>query len=132
MKGWVSQEILFKKGTDQLKQSAEQVPEQWAWATYLFDKCKMHAEEIDVIKSNAFMARFAAAALSPESLKKLKKDMSDDYHNEFLRSLGAIKEPLEPWADACGKLKATAEAANLELDAPEVNSSTPAKKRPRK
>lgn len=128
LKALVAQEMLVKKGTDQLKESQTGNPEHWTWAHNLFNQCAEYEAKVTEIKGSGFIAKFIAAALSPETLKKLKKETGDDYHNEVLRCLDALKQPLEEWSQTVGKMQAMADAAghgeHKALDAP--------KKRPRK
>lgn len=99
---------------------------QWAWATNMFNECSAKDEEVAKIKAAGFLGKFIAAALSPESLKALKKETGEDYHAELLRSTDAIKAPIEAWSAIVARIRAMAEGGGI------IEANGPAKKRPRK
>lgn len=119
LKSLVAQEMLIKKNTDQLRHQASEEKESWVWAQHLLKECAEHEAKVNVIKGNGFISKFVGAALSPETLKKLKKETGDEYYDEVLRSIDAIKSPLDDWSKAAGRIQAMADAANVSIDVAE-------------
>lgn len=126
LKGMIAQEMLLQKGTDDLMAQKSSAPDKWTWAEQFINDCAAKRQEVAELKSTGFLAKFVAAALSPDALKNLKKESADNYHTELVRSVDTLKTPLEEWSDKIGKMKAMAIGAGLgEEDAGE----TPKKKK---
>ena len=111
LKGYLAQEMLIKNQTEKLQNYQKGDPHNWAWADNLFNECAAKEANPATCKGTEFMHKFGAAALSPESLKKVKKEMGNEYHNDLVRSVDALKVPLEEWVKIIGKIQAMADAA---------------------
>lgn len=113
LRGLVGHEMVIRKGTEDLKESQSADPVKWGWAAEYFAHCEAQEAVVFEIKTNGFVAKFMTSALSPESMKKLKKDSGDEYYHEVLRSVDALQKPVDEWAATVAKIKAMADAAGL-------------------
>ena len=113
LRGHLAQEVLLLKTIDHLISMKDANPSGWTWAGNFLTDCETAKQAIAKLKSTGFLAQFAAAALSPETLKAMKKQMGDEYHLELMRSTDAIKESIKTWSTTVGRVQDMAEAAGV-------------------
>ena len=132
LKTLVAHEMVIKKGTEELKESKQAAPEKWAWAASYFADCATKEEVVLEIKKGGFIAKFMTSALSPETMKKLKKETGDEYYNEVLRAVDALKTPISEWASTIARINAMADAAGLVGTDASSDAGTEKKKKAKK
>jgi hypothetical protein len=112
LKEALAQEMYINNETEELKEQRTADPDRWIWAGNFFDQCEAEKDKVGEAKGLDFYKKFAAAALSPEAMKRLRKECADNYHTELVRSVDKVTEPLATWGDIVGKVKTMADAAN--------------------
>ena len=100
-----------------------------AWAQPYISQVNDAFELINVFRTGSdFLQKFERCVLSPENLKKLKKDMGSEYHTNLVRLKDSLAEPLNTVGEQIAKMQNMALAAHPE----QLEVVDSKKKRPRK
>ena len=103
LKGYLAQEMLIKNQTEKLQNYQKGDPHNWAWADNLFNECAAKEAHLATCKGTEFMHKFGAAALSPESLKKVKKRWATNTITTSSEVWMPLRYPLKSGSRSSGK-----------------------------
>ena len=116
LKSHISKEMTLTEEVNAFKEKLKDAEPDTAWADGYIKQLDEANKVISTFRENTqFLRSFEKACLSPEALRKLKKETGDEYQACLLRCIDGISDPLNKANEILEKLKSMGIAANPDI-----------------